>query len=89
MSFQTNLRNLKYIVDSAHLLLNDMKGIVLLFIKERYMLLKKENEEKLKSLLNWSSPFSDGIARKKYSDNEKYKKFGAEFRYLVVQIPLC
>ena len=37
--------------------------------------LKKENEERLRSLLNWSSPFSDGIAQKKnYSDSEKYKK---------------
>ena len=36
--------------------------------------LKKENEEKLKSLLNWSSPFSDGIAQKNYSDTGKYKR---------------
>ena len=36
--------------------------------------LKKENEEKLKSLLNWSSPFSDGIAQKNSSDKEKYKR---------------
>ena len=36
--------------------------------------LKKENEEKLKSLLNWKSPFSDGIAPKNYSDTDKYKR---------------
>ena len=36
--------------------------------------LKKENEEKLKSLLNWTSPFSDRLAQKRYPETEKYKK---------------